>query len=390
MKKCIFIISIGLVVLTIIALLPQRLPAQCDCEIRNAIGWYVRDKDLRQQIIVRLREYLEFNDQSRLVKVNLSDDVIVFETVLRPLPDYSLVRLMVCSDRERVVIDGPDSTFIVLGKTFYDYVKDRRNYPWEIWEPPTSLTPCHRLADDVSWWSPTRAQFSVFHSSFKIEKEWGLDGSIGIDQINYPFWYAGVFRAGFIHERVRLGIQGPVRIGFSPGSFRPRQLDAGLGGYIGFNTEGISGELFFSDYVRKLGSEEWRDPNKIYFLTFGGSLGYSFYADISDFMPAALRIYVGGEFHQVGEGRLDSNEKDIVKGNRTYMGGPVIRFDLTECKDNYEAFVQYANSSIMFGGAYNFTRVFGIEARFVMIDPLREYKPWEYPTMFMISPRIRL
>jgi hypothetical protein len=379
--KMIYIFSL----LFIVNLLSQVTFAQIEPGLVD--GWYIRDSRITKTTISYVKEYLALNDKGHYDDVSYNDDVIIFKNIRPASRDYPLEGMYV----GKYKIENAEKLFIIMGKTLYDFIKDRDKYDWELYEFPTTVSECQLQGQNVNWWSSAKAQFSAFHSSFKVEKNWGFDGFLGLDQINYPWWYAGVFRVGFMHQRVRLGIQGPISMGYpSSGSFSKRLLDAGWGGYVSFNVDGFIGDFFFSDYVKKA-NEELRNEDEIYFLTYGGNMGYSFYVDISDFMPAALRISVGGEFHQVGQGHLDDPiSKVIVKDTRHGAGGPFLRFDLTECsKESYEAFIQYANSSIMLGGAYNFTKAIGLEARFVIIEPLRNREAWEHSTLFMISPRIR-
>ncbi len=355
-----------------------------------AEGWYIRDRQVKIITISYVKEYIEMNDTISENAINYSDDVIIFRSINPPDPDHPLVGMYA----GKYTTTDLEKLYIILGKTWYEYIKNRDNYFWEPYEFPSATGERHGA--DENWWPTSKAQFSAFHSFFKIEKNWGFDESIGLDQINYPWWYAGVFRAGFIHQKVRFGIQGPVRMGYPTSGFlgSTRLLDAGWGGYLSFNVDGFNGELFYSDYLNKA-NEVLRSPNEIYFLIFGGMMGYSFYANMSDFMSdAALKISVGGEMHQIGQGHV-KNETEIVKDKTSSTEGPYLRFDLTRygdasCNnDIYEIFVQFANYSIMLGGGWNITKVLGIEARVVPFAPLRDLKPWEHSSMFMISPRIR-
>jgi hypothetical protein len=384
MKKSLKIFYIFALLIAIIVL-PQISFAQIEPGLVD--GWYIRDSKITKTTIAYVKEYLALNDKQHYDEIGYNDDVVIFKSNRPSQRDYPLEGMYV----GKYKIENAEKLFIILGKTLYDFLKDRDKYDWELYEFPTVISECQIQGQNVNWWSSSKAQFSAFRCSFKVEKSWGFDGTLGLDQINYPWWYAGVFRAGFMHQRVRLGVQGPLTMGYpSSGLFRERLLNAGWGGYLSFNVDGFIGDFFFSDY-NKQANEELKNIDTIYYLTFGGSIGYSFYVDISDFMPAALKISVGGEYHQVGQGhRKDEITKEIIKDKRHGTGGPFLRFDLTECeKASYEAFLQYANSSIMIGGAYNFTKAIGLEVRYSIIEPLRDREAWEQCNMFMISPRIR-
>jgi hypothetical protein len=366
-------------------------------------GWRILDETSCMQIIKSFKSYFTANDISKVNSIGFSDKIIIYQEIGEIGADKNIKGLQIGEQK----FEPNDFVRKILGDNLFNFIKDRSNYAYEIYSTPTLVKRdiCHLKADNTIWWLPLDKNSILIQGPWDLhlialvdERWYGFEIKTGIDELNLPSIFSGTARVGIVTEKFRIGAQIPL--GFGKSGFigsRSRLLESGIGGYLNFNQEvnnrvQVFGGLFYSDLASKVYGEDWNiiDKDSVCFLRFGGNIGLSFNSDILRPAGMSLKFSVGGEYHQIGEAQiLDS--KNINEKRRMSFGSPFVRLDVYECDNNIcHFFIQYTNTSLMFGGWYNISRDWNLDLGLnaVLVSPLRDAEKWEQPSL--IIPQIRL
>lgn len=283
----------------------------------------------------------------------------------------------------------------------------RRNYLW-IDETPTAASgvvvgddgmsigqiTAFKTLKDVFWWSPTDYQLSATQGFARFSDRAGLFVEFGNDELGYPLWNSGSFRAGIAHEFVKVWIQSPLIGTNSSTFFVTRKLDGAIGAGAAFDVGTAGGEFAFADISSSSTGISVLDSANIHYISNLAQAYYILGVPIATGMPGTMRLKFGGGFHQVVTAYISVPDGGrIIKRDRgTYRGGPYLRAEFISAATQGglplgEGFLQFYNGSLMVGGAYNFLRWLGVEAKISVI-----FSPdaWERGVMYELSPRIRI
>jgi len=239
---------------------------------------------------------------------------------------------------------------------------------------------------------------SLFGNSLRFSNGWGLQVTIGKDEIGYPFWSTGQSDMMLIIHHLKIGVSVPFGFGLSsidalgPVSARPRKLDGapGMVSQFNYSLNDFDMEARFSigelTSVHAVG--DLVDPMNVYYLNSIGQLSVSRKA-ASGNGAHVLTLTGGLGYHKIGNGFADPAGTVSTLDKVTFFSPIIKTAYVFNGVETFGVSVQYYNNIISTDVWLEvFKNFLYIEGKY-SVPIIRTPKPWEQSYVFMISPRVR-